>query len=228
HHLVAITKGKSLGPTVRSFGPFEATSCRGLEPVVRDVQHCFPISFEVVSRVYRYLRTLKKPDAQSAMAKLSQLLPEPTGIEIKFLQDFADLVIGTSTINTMIKPARAKIFFGGWLRKLPKILVSRFGVVKELSLDEFVSYMEPYHFQVELMDIGWNYAHSLDLYSMAEADFGVDVVKLIDDRFIYGTSSEIIDRTPQPYTSLLACVERRRELIAIPTAALESFCCSVL
>nr|QQG34553.1 RdRp [Tagetes carlavirus 1] len=201
HHLISISRGKESGPTIRAFGPFQATSCKGLEPLTRNVNHCFPIPFEVVSRVYRYLRTLKKPDAQSAMAKLSQLLPEPGGEEIKFLQDFADLVINTKTVHTMIQVDHLTLFFTKWLKKLPGVLAAKFKSVQSLSLDEFITMLEPYTFHVTLIDVEWSYNSILDALS-AEAESEVDLVNLIDGRFRFGGIPEFAGRTPAPYTSI--------------------------
>ncbi|ABP37862.1 replicase [Phlox virus S] len=202
HHLVALTRTDAIGPTYRSFGPFDATSSTALNPLMRG-NNCFiPVSFEVLSRVYRYLRTLKKPDVQSAMAKLSQLLQEPKGIEIKFVEDFARLVIGTNTIRTLIKPEVIKQFLGRWLGKMPHVLAVRFSSVAEVSLDEFVSQMEPFTFQVKLVDVDWNYHHNWDLFSKAEEDYGVDVCDLLNEGFIAGVSREVGARRRAPYQSI--------------------------
>nr|QQG34559.1 RdRp [Stevia carlavirus 1] len=197
HHLISITRGKLAGPTIRAFGPFQATSCKGLEPLTRNVTNCFPISFEVVSRVYRYLRTLKKPDAQSAMAKLSQLLPEPDGIEIKFLQDFADLVINTKTVHTMIQADHLTLFMSRWLKKLPSVVASKIKLVQSVSLDDFISMLEPFTFHVELIDVDWSFGSLIGKFE-AEAEPEVDLVELLDGRFCAGLLPEFAPRVSAP------------------------------
>nr|QQX32728.1 replicase [Helenium virus S] len=168
HHLFAITPSKAVNSTIRAFGPFEATTCTGLNPLLRNVNHFFPIPFAVISRVYRYLRTLKKPDEQSSMAKLSQLIPEPSGPEIKFLQDFSSLVIGTDKIRTTIAPERLKLFLGGLLGKLPNFLAERFNVVKEIALDDFITNFEPFHFHVKLIEVNWGYSNLMEIFDSIE------------------------------------------------------------
>ncbi|UXX34121.1 replicase [Stevia carlavirus 1] len=197
HHLISITKGRYAGPTIRAFGPFQATSCKGLEPLTRNVTNCFPISFEVVSRIYRYLRTLKKPDPQSAMAKLSQLLPEPDGIEIKFLQEFADLVINTKTVHTMIQVDHLTLFMSRWLKKMPSVIASKIRLVQSVSLDDFISMLEPFTFHVELLDVDWSHGSLIGKFE-AEAEPDIDLIGLMDGKFSMGMLPEFAPRVPAP------------------------------
>nr|BBL33641.1 replicase [Gaillardia latent virus] len=199
HHLIAITRTEALSPNYRSFGPFDATSSSALSPLMRTENNFIPVSFEIVSRVYRYLRTLKKPDVQSAMAKLSQLLQEPRGVEIKFIEDFANLVINTGTVRSIIKPELVKLFLGRWLGRLPHALAVKFSSVSEVSLDDFVGQMEPYTFQIKLADVDWNYHHRWDLYSRAEEDYGIDACKLLDESFVANRLHEFGGRARAPY-----------------------------
>ncbi|AKZ66614.1 replicase [Atractylodes mottle virus] len=216
HHLVSITRGELAANTVRSFGPFEATSTRGLEPLLRNVQHCFPVSYSVVSKIYRYLNTLKKPDAQSAMAKLSQLLEEPSGLEMKFLKDFANLVINTSGINTMIKPERLRMFFGKWLKELPTIISSQLSLVQTVSLDDFVTYLAPFTFEVQLGEVHYDHKEILSMFDMAECAEEMDVPDLMD-RFTLGKSAMLADRVPQPVSADLFNVFRKTStLLKVP------------
>nr|CAO78682.1 polyprotein [Chrysanthemum virus B] len=199
HHLVSITRGEAAGPTMRSFGPFEATACNGLDPLTRDVSCSFPIPYEVVSKVYRYLKTLRKPDEQSSMAKLTQLLPCPTGEEIVFVQEFSNLVIATNTVKTMISADRLKIFMGKYLSKLPKILAERFETVKEISLHEFIKNLEPFTVDVQLKELKWNNVWTLELKDDGLADEFLDPVRMIEERFGRGEYVAVPDRTSAGY-----------------------------
>nr|QJZ28433.1 hypothetical protein 1 [Chrysanthemum indicum carlavirus] len=223
HHLISITRGELLSTDIRSFGPFEATACNGLEPLVRNMSNCFPVPFSVVSRTYLYLSTLRKPDIQSSMAKLRQLVDEPTGIEMKFVKDFAALVISTSDIQTMICPQRVKSFFGRWCKQLPKFIAARLDVVKTVSLDDFVTFMAPYSFDVQLETVDFNYDSFFPLYDVAEADFGVALPELIDDTFTMGKIATLCDRATNPYTGRhdRAIVEKRETLLKIKETSLK-------
>nr|WBY54317.1 MAG: replicase [Chrysanthemum virus B] len=223
HHLISITRGELLSADIRSFGPFEATACNGLEPLVRNMSNCFPVPFSVVSRTYLYLSTLRKPDVQSSMAKLRQLVDEPTGIEMKFVKDFAALVISTSDIQTMICPQRVKSFFGRWCKQLPNFIAAKLDVVKTVSLDDFVTFMAPYSFDVQLETVDFDYNSFFPLYDVAEADFGVALPDLIDDTFTMGKVAALCDRATNPYIGRhdKAIVEKRETLLKIREASLK-------
>nr|WBW48287.1 replicase [Chrysanthemum virus R] len=199
HHLVALTRGTAAGPTMRSFGPFEATACNGLDPLTRDVTCSFPIPYEVVSKVYRYLKTLRKPDEQSSMAKLTQLLPCPTGEEIVFVQEFSNLVISTNTIKTMISADRLKVFMGKYLSKLPKVLAVRFESVKELSLHEFIKNLEPFTVDVQLKELKWNNVWTLELRDDGMADELLDPSRLMEEKYSHGVYNAVPDRKSAGY-----------------------------
>nr|QQG34672.1 RdRp [Carya illinoinensis carlavirus 1] len=199
HHLISITRGEAAGPTMRSYGPFEATACNGLDPLVRDVSCSFPISYEVVSKLYRYLKTLRKPDEQSSMAKLTQLLPCPSGEEIVFEQEFSKLVISTNTIRTMISADRLKIFMGKYLSRLPKVIADKFETVKEISLHEFIKNLEPFTVDVVLKEIKWNNVWTLELKDDGMADDLLDPIRLLEDKFGLGTYDAVPDRKSAGY-----------------------------
>nr|WCR76296.1 replicase polyprotein [Hop mosaic virus] len=153
HHLVAITRGEAESCKHRAFGPFEATESRQLAKLCPGYPICLPLPCDVINKVYRYLRTLKKPDAQSAMAKLSQIVAEPSGEEIDFIEDFARLVIKNESFCSTIVPERLKIFAGTWLGRLPSVLADKFKVVNEVSLTEFIKGLRPFNHTLELKQI---------------------------------------------------------------------------
>ncbi|AFI61519.1 unnamed protein product [american hop latent virus] len=212
HHLVAITKGSELNVDYRSFGPFEAVACNGLSKMARKVNGCFPVSFDLVSRVYRYLRTLKKPDVQSAMAKLGQLVPEPNGAEIKFVEEFSKLVIRTNTINSTICADHAKLFLGNMLGCLPGIFLQTFGVAREVNLDSFVAALEPYTFTLKMTTIDDNYKEVIDFLNFGECEEGYDLVSAMDSK-LYGPRIGVLNRTQQPYVGLAPVRDEKKVLL---------------
>ncbi|AIZ76619.1 replicase polyprotein [Elderberry carlavirus B] len=153
HHLVAITPGNSATPKKRCFSNFEATSSRGMALHYVDGLCALPIDPSVISKVYRYLRTLQKPDVQSAMAKLSQIVPEPTGFEIKFIQEFSKFVIETSNHKSLINVELIKTLKLTGFSLLPDFLTKHVGIVKEASLDEFIGNLCELSFMVELSEL---------------------------------------------------------------------------
>lgn len=201
HHLLCLSRGDAVVPTRRSYGPFEATSACGLSNLTAGAKKYIPVSFEVMSKVYRYLRTLKKPDAQSAMAKLSQILPNPTSAEIKFMSEFADLVIETKGIHSMICPARLTLWLGKVGQVLPACLRERLTTVKEVSLDSFVSLFEPYTLNVEVVDVSTSSVeYIVELFNEELPEVNSDLLKAFS-RF-EGSENPLIDRESQKYSGL--------------------------
>ncbi|AIZ76613.1 replicase polyprotein [Elderberry carlavirus A] len=153
HHLISITQGDAVTPKTRCFSNFEATSSKGLALHYRDGLCALPISHTIISRVYRYLRTLQKPDVQSAMAKLSQIVPEPTGFEIKFIQEFSKFVISTHNHSSLINVELIKTLKIAGYSLLPDFLGKHVKVMQESSLDEFIGNLCGLSFIVELVEL---------------------------------------------------------------------------
>nr|QVU24952.1 RNA-dependent RNA polymerase [Nerine latent virus] len=153
HHLISITKGDAITDDVRTFGNFDAVSAGHLKPLGRNIGQAFPISINVISKIYRYLRTLQKPDVQSAIAKLGQLLVDPTGFEIKFIEEFAPLVIETGKMRSILMPDLLKIFKANMYRVLPDFFARMLKETSEVSLDKFIANLESFNFQVKLITL---------------------------------------------------------------------------
>nr|UDF48717.1 replicase polyprotein [Cowpea mild mottle virus] len=195
HHLVSITKGPALTNKFRSFGRFEAVSFSGLLNLSPLNQPYIPVPFEVVSKLYRYLRSLKKPDAQSAMAKLSQIVPEPTAEEIKFTQEFADLVMHCDPVNSLLSVNRLQTFFTrAYMRVLPKWIHDRINSVKSLSLDDFIRGLKPYSFNVTLKAITWDFSFDLFEASEFEVEECPDLIENLDRGFSEGIGGLSLSR----------------------------------
>ncbi|CAF04326.1 replicase [Daphne virus S] len=222
HHLVCLTKGDAIALKFRSFGEFAATGCKGLSPMTKGLGSFIPVSYPIISRIYRYLRSLKKPDVQSAMSKLSQLVPEPTGIEIKFIQDFANFVIETSTINSMIVPSRLKLFMGKWLKNLPGFIAQRFETARGVCLDDFVMSMAPYTYTCRLTEIDWSTEYYLELAGRCEAEFEQDVPENMDRKYLYGPEGAKDRRGAEPYTGLAKWADGRSPVICVHKSHLTS------
>lgn len=223
HHLICISRGDAIVPTRRSYGPFEATSACGLSNLTANAKKYIPVSFEVMSKVYRYLRTLKKPDAQSAMAKLSQILPSPTSAEIKFMSEFADLVIETKGIHSVICPARLTLWLGRMGNILPSYLRDRLTAVKEVSLDDFVSHFEPYTLNVEVVDVSTSSVeYVLELFNMEVQATEQDLLKTFT-RFD-GSNNVLLDRVSQKYVGLAPLSGKLDHALELNYARLPQFC----
>nr|ATG34134.1 RNA-dependent RNA polymerase [Potato virus M] len=208
HHLVSITKGEAVAPTHRAFGPFEAVASEALTSLSPDYPVCFPVSYEVVNKIYRYLRTLKKPDEQSAIAKLSQIIAEPSGREIDFVECFARLVIHNSSICVTIMPERLIEFMGTWLGKMPSVLARRFSSVRAVCVNKFIRSLKPYSFTLRLNDISWWNLWDNSFAWFFELETAVDLPEKMDSQFAGGGASLMAHITSQPYVGTLPLADR--------------------
>nr|UCR98642.1 RNA-dependent RNA polymerase [Apple stem pitting virus] len=176
HHLISITKGEAIGQKMRFFNGFEAVSMKGLNPLRRKVESCLPISKSTILKIYRYLRTLKKPDLQSAMAKLSQVCKDPNGYEIKFFEEFSKLCLKCETLNTNMLPDMRKIVQGFFLKLFPNPIARNFKVVQQLHLDNFIETLEEFNFSISTEDLSLSWKDDLEFVNLTfgEMDFNVE------------------------------------------------------
>nr|QKV49427.1 RNA-dependent RNA polymerase [Apple stem pitting virus] len=176
HHLISITKGEAIGQKMRFFNGFEAVSMKGLNPLRRRVESCLPVSKSTILKIYRYLRTLKKPDLQSAMAKLSQVCKDPNGYEIKFFEEFAKLCLRCETLNTNMLPDMKRIVQGFFLKLFPNPIARNFKVVQQLHLDNFIETLEDFSFSITTEELSLNWRDDLEFVNLTfgETDFDVN------------------------------------------------------
>nr|AXL95764.1 polyprotein [Passiflora latent virus] len=199
HHLVSITRGDFVVPSYRSFGPFEAVHSGPLKDISRAAGECFPVCYHTVLREYRYLRSLKKPDIQSAMAKFSQLSHEPSGAAIKFMEELSKLIIETGDVRTVIRPELVTTFFGNLGRALPAIIASKIKSTRSVCLDEFIGTLRPLSVDLKLITV----THATEIrvgLDECEAEEGVELVEMIDERW---GGSALFERARSPYSSMV-------------------------
>nr|UZP17039.1 ORF1 [Blueberry scorch virus] len=208
HHLFAITRGELVTPENRSYGPFEAVHSGALACISRGKPNYFPVSQNSILRVYRYLRSLKKPDKQSAMAKFSQICHEPCGRAVKFMEEFSDLIINTGTLRTVINPEQAKLFFGNLGRCLPPCFAARLKGTRTVCLDEFISMLRPLSVDVKLETITMHSMTMVVTTWSQEAEDHVDLPKILDDKWV---GVKILDRPEAPYLGLAPFVEHKTQ-----------------
>ncbi|BAI49692.1 replicase [Butterbur mosaic virus] len=199
HHLIAITRGDRKTKRWANFNNFDATTHTGLVRTSRGLGPCLAIPYPIVNRLYRYLRSLLRPDVQSAMSKLSQLMPEPTAFQIKFTQEFSQLVIKTNPLNSMIDAKCFDAFKNFLLKSFPAWFAKMFSVNKAFALDDFVSSMEAFHFSVELDilrdDHGFSFDFTTDYFQSCEETELLDLMQ----RFENGNSNASRDRPTHRY-----------------------------
>ncbi|UUB84580.1 replicase [Blueberry virus S] len=204
HHLFSITRGDLITPEHRSFAPFDAVHSGALTTVSRGRPNCFPVGQHTILRVYRYLRSLKKPDKQSAMAKFSQISHEPCGRAVKFMEELSDLIINTGSIRTVINPELLKSFFGNLGRCLPPCLAARLKDTRTVCLDEFISMLKPLSIDVKLDTVTMHTLTMVVTPWEQEVEEAVDIVKVMDTKW---EGDKKFDRAEAPYIGLAPIVE---------------------
>lgn len=200
HHLVSLTRGNMVVPKYRSFGPFEAVQATGVDDIAKMNNSYFPVSHQNILRVYRYLRSLKKPDKQSAMAKFSQLCHEPSGDAIKFMEEFSSLVIDTASIRTNICSENLRAFFGNMGRRLPSFMAAKIAASRAICLDEFIACMKPLSIDVTLQTLKISSLYKVFI-AQGEVEEGLDPINDMNYKW-EGSSSLIVDRARRPYSGL--------------------------
>nr|AKO69640.1 replicase [Sweet potato chlorotic fleck virus] len=186
HHLISITRGNYVCRSSRAFGDFEAITTRGLSKVSSNMKDAYPICYTTVNRIYRYLRSLVKPDVQSAVSKLSQTVGEPTGPEIKFVEEFSKLVISTHSVSSMIGKEDFKVLQGLVAGTLPRMFAQKFKEYRAISLDEFICELAPYSFSVSLVDLKSDTCLDFVFYDVTYGSVTKDPAVLMEKVFTEG------------------------------------------
>nr|UOF93340.1 replicase [Cowpea mild mottle virus] len=208
HHLISITKGSAVTCEYRSFDGFEAVAFGGLINLSSESNPFFPVSFDLVSKMYRYLRSLKKPDLQSAMAKLSQIVPEPSASEIKFVQEFADLVISCGNVGSLLSVNRLRLFMCRvYQRVFPAWCLNKLTSIKELCLDDFIRQLRPFTITKKTKIINMSYVEDMLDWGEFSTDEERNLIENLDENFttrsvLGGQSNLPFHQIGQPYVGL--------------------------
>nr|WIM33199.1 replicase [Grapevine carlavirus 1] len=216
HHMVCLTKGLMTGPTVRTYGPYEATTVRGYETMLNGAVPHIPVRTELLGKIYRYLRTLKKPDVQSAIAKLGQLVPDPSGYEIKFTQDFAQNVIETGSLSSIVAPKVLRLFLGKFFQHLPAVIARKLSTVREVCLDEFITWLSPLTLELNLETVTWEYKWKQEFFNHASELEPEIVLQRLDGNQNYGIPE--MQYASRPYTGYHELIRERERgpILIIP------------
>uniref|UniRef100_A0AAU7L1V7 Replicase polyprotein n=1 Tax=Hibiscus chlorotic speck associated virus 2 TaxID=3143943 RepID=A0AAU7L1V7_9VIRU len=149
HHLICITKGDLIRQRHRYFSDFQAVSSKELMKLGGSIRHVIPIPAETIIKVYVYLRTLKKPDIQSAMAKLRQLVDDLNPVHIKFFEAFSKLVINSHSDDGLLVRHWIKNFTFLFQNMLPSSIAQLFKCYRDACLDKFINDLVPFYFRVD-------------------------------------------------------------------------------
>nr|QED43641.1 replicase [Garlic latent virus] len=155
HHVIALTRGEALVKKENSFSGFEAIGSSYASKLLHDDYPCFPISYEVVMKLYTYLSSLNSPDVKSAVAKLRQLVEHPTAFEVQFTIEFANLYIRCGVNLDIFTPSTKVLLLKSLSVLMPALLTKYSKKLMRVSFTSFVSHLKPLSFNVscETLDL---------------------------------------------------------------------------
>ncbi|AGI62177.1 replicase [Cherry rusty mottle associated virus] len=146
HCLVIINRDELLCEEFRVFSDFDAISIRKIGYLGGNADDIIPVRHEVVLSIFKYIRTLKKPDLQSGMAKHRQLVDNPTGFEIRFIEDFVQFILEHHEKFNLIEQKFSNFFSSACINLLPRYMQRFFNSFKGYSLGKFIEEIEPFSF----------------------------------------------------------------------------------
>ena len=196
HHVIAITQGDCIRAKFNSFSGFDAIGTKYAEKLLHKEYPCFPISYDVVMKLYTYLSSLNTPDVKSAVAKLRQLVNNPTAFEVQFTKEFAELYIKTGVDRDLFTPQLTVILKHHIAKLMPGLLTKYYKSLVRINLTEFVSNLQPLCFNVK--------SETLDFCTVGPGgSLLIDFMRNTDqsdiDEFLEQVTMLVPDREPQQY-----------------------------
>nr|AHJ80324.1 replicase [Cherry rusty mottle associated virus] len=149
HCLVIINRDELLCEEFRVFSDFDAISIRRIGYLGGNADDVIPVRHEVILSIFKYIRTLKKPDLQSGMAKHRQLVDNPTGFEIRFVEDFVQFILEHHERFNLIEQKFSNFFSSACISLLPRYMQRFFNSFKGYSLGKFIEEIEPFTFTLK-------------------------------------------------------------------------------
>ncbi|QED42792.1 replicase [Allium carlavirus A] len=149
HHVISITQGDAIVPSCNSFSGFDAIGTTFAKKMDPSGLPCYPISYTTVIKLYTYLASLNSPDLKSAVAKLRQLVQEPTAFEVKFAQEFASMYIKNGVDFKLFMPDTWRDFKNSIRNLMPLLLQKKYKPLMRASFTDFVHNLCPLSFSVD-------------------------------------------------------------------------------
>nr|UCJ00442.1 RNA-dependent RNA polymerase [Cherry necrotic rusty mottle virus] len=148
HCLVIINRDDLLSENFRVFSDFDAISIKRISYLGGNSDDIIPVRYEVILSIFKYIRTLKKPDLQSGMAKHRQLVDDPTGFEIRFIEDFVQFILENHEKFNLIGQKFSNFLSEACIEMLPGYMQRFFKSFKGYSLGKFIEEIEPFNFTI--------------------------------------------------------------------------------
>ncbi|QEJ80616.1 replicase [Cherry robigovirus 5] len=146
HHLVIISRDDLNNEEYRTFSDFDAVSTDDLRHFGGCMNSVIPVRCSTILSVFKYIRTLKKPDIQSGMAKHRQIVDDPSGYEIRFIEDFVAFLLENEERMNLISYKFTDFLKDECINLLPRPLHKFFKSYKGYSLGKFIEELRPLKF----------------------------------------------------------------------------------
>ena len=149
HCLVIINRDSLINEEYRVFSDFDAVSISPISYMGGNADEIVPVRQEVILAVFKYIRTLKKPDLQSGMAKHRQLVDDPSGFEVRFIEDFVHFILEHNEQFNLIEQSFRNFFSAACIEKMPNFLRRMFSKFKGHSLGKFIEELQAFNFTIK-------------------------------------------------------------------------------
>nr|BCA25739.1 replicase [Cherry green ring mottle virus] len=149
HCLVIINRDSLVNEEFRVFSDFDAVSISPINFMGGNSDEVIPVRHEVILSVFKYIRTLKKPDLQSGMAKHRQLVDDPSGFEVRFIEDFVHFILEHNEQFNLIEQSFKNFLSSACIEKMPKFLKRMFSRFKGHSLGKFIEELQAFNFTIK-------------------------------------------------------------------------------
>lgn len=148
HCLVIINRDELITEDFRIYSDFDAISVKKINYLGGNADDVIPVRYEVILSIFKYIRTLKKPDLQSGMAKHRQLVDDPTGFEIRFIEDFVQFILENHERFNLIGQSFSNFLSAACIERLPCYMQRFFKSFKGYSLGKFIEEIEAFNFTI--------------------------------------------------------------------------------
>nr|WIL96205.1 replicase [Carrot chordovirus 4] len=183
HHLFAIVKGKRVIKSTRIFRNFDVLDMSQF----LGTKYKIPIAdvhFSFFKKIVIYLKSLKKPDSQSAVAKLRQLVGDSISLtEVLFIEDFAARFAenGSSSLSCT---GVFDLLIHRLKTLLPEVIRRLMGSFESDNILNQISKAKPFEVLVDTLNVDRNYDNS-QVWRLINSFFQADSAPLDVDRLLF-------------------------------------------
>lgn len=183
HHLFAITAGKRVTKAVRIFREFDILDLSAFSGTKYKIP-VVDVHFSFFKKIVIYLKSLKKPDSQSAVAKLRQLVGENISLtEMLFIEDFAERFQSLGSAKFSIDGVFDQMA-EAIKNSLPMFFRKMLGSFGRDNIMRQIALAEPFSITIKTVRVDKNFDNS-SVVRFLRGFFEVPVERLQSDSLLY-------------------------------------------